>query len=319
MRLSKLKIIALSALLSFYGGIASGEDAVAPADSEPAKRHSPWQRLYHLIGLDIGGGADTDPDILRPFLPEGIARLLEWDHRVTLRHNGIGVNSYYRHPGRIQKLTLSYRERMDIPEKLGLGPTRDRLYENAGGTAPRDDSGFILGSAAVFNPYWGASARYDERRVEDAAAHFGRRVFAVGLGYMPLGANEGRRWNISLEPTVSHEREHHFRPGDNVRFSGYGYSGAVVYVQGLDWIRIPFVLGPKKKARLDRLTVSLRAGDGPGRRFSTGPAADMTAYVTRFVKLSAGLSHSYEPRPGRHSSDAKFGASLRVAWSDLPF
>jgi len=273
----------------------------------------------HQLGLDLGSGLDTDPDILEPFLPKGIDRFFEWDYRILIRDDAVGAIARYQPPSIFGKLTLSYRRRMDVPARAGLASPRNDIYETVGQDPPRLERGFILGAAAVFNPHWGVSVSNDELSLDDSLEHLFRRRITFAFGYSPLGNNQGKPWNVTIEPSVHHETTHRFRPNPSEKLQGFGYSLGPVYHYGLDWVRIPGVIGPGRELRMDRFKAKLGITDSETADFAVDASLNITAYATRFLKLSVGTGTTYLPVRGNGEFHVDMGASLRIGWSDLRF
>lgn len=299
------KAILLTAILAAAPGFLLG----APADHAPSEK-----KQHHQVGIEVG--SDVDPDILSPSSPLGLDRLFEWDYRLVVREDRIGINAQYRNPGRLQKLTFSYRQRMDFPSRAGLGPTRNRLYKSLGQKArARDVNGYVVGSALVINPYWGVSLSHDEYVKDNATELFNQHATVLGLGYSPLGGNRGKPWNYTIDPSLSYEKLHALKPVAAVRKESFGYSLGTSYYHGLDGIAIPFA----RWIKLDRVKLSGALADSEIGDFAVNTGVNLTAYMTRHIKLKLGAENSYTPENGKQSFHLRAGLSLRLTWSDLHF
>ncbi|MBI4396748.1 MAG: hypothetical protein HY548_06615, partial [Elusimicrobia bacterium] len=136
---------------------------------------SPFRRVFHYLGLDIGRGRETDPDHLDPSPPHGLNRWLEgWDSRFVVRDDRVGFRAQYRRPSIVEKISLSYERRTDIPDRLGIGRTRDYVLNRMNQGVPRQEHGFLIGAAVAFNPSWGLSLTHDELSINDGKGHFMR-------------------------------------------------------------------------------------------------------------------------------------------------
>ncbi len=296
-------------LLAAFFASAPGFVFAAPEEASTAER-----QRHHQLGVDVG--SDVDPDILSPSAPQGLDRRFEWDYRFVIREDRAGVNAQYHNPKRLQKLSFSYRQRMDFPSRAGLGPTRNRLYKSLGQkTRSRDVSGYVAGSALVLNPYWGISLVHDEYVKDNANELFNQHATTLGLGYSPLGDNRGRPWSYTIDPSVTYARFHGLKPVPNQHWESFGYSLGSSFYYGLDWVRVP--LG--RSFKLDRLKLSVSVSDAEVSDFAINGGVDLTAYATRHIKLKLGVENSYTPETGKHSFRLRAGLSLRLTWSDLNF
>ncbi|HRY30176.1 MAG TPA: hypothetical protein P5079_09095, partial [Elusimicrobiota bacterium] len=221
-----------------------------------------------------------------------------------------------RDPGRFQKLTFSYRQRMDFPTRAGLGRTRNDVYESLNqNTRSKDVRGYVVGSALVCNHYWGISASHDEYVKTGPSDRFHHQTTVLGLGYSPLGKNQGRIWNYSVDPAVSFEKFHGLEPVAGVRYESFGYSIGPNFYYGLDWIR----LGRQTWFTLDRFKVGTAISDSEIAKFAVSAGVNLTAYATRYLKLSLGVNDAYTPHDGKHQLNLKTGLSVRLVWADWHF
>lgn len=300
-------------------------EEVLPKETAPAGDKDASQETLsssaklHQWSLDLGSGAETDPDILHPSVPIGLNRLFEWDYRVLIREDDIGVSARYRRPARIEQLTFNYKYRLDLPARFGLGHVRDEVYDWFNQTPDRDQRGFILGTAIVLNPFWGLTASHDELRFDAPANHFMQQLMTLGFGWTPLGNNANKPWNYSINPSITYERSHWFRTTPIRRVETFGWSIGPTFMYGLDWVDIPFTFGLKKRLKLDRFRTSLRLSDSEISDLAVSLEVNMTAYATRFVKFSASAESISHPSRGRHEFLLKFGTSFRIGRSELPF
>src|SRR5689334_22558904 len=82
------------------------------------------KKIFRQLGIDIG--SETDPDLLTPIQRRSLDEF-EWDFRLVFREDRIGLNAMYHNQNRPQKVSFSFRQRMDWPSRAGVGPTRNRL------------------------------------------------------------------------------------------------------------------------------------------------------------------------------------------------
>lgn len=305
--------VTVSAEEGFSKGTVPAGDKGAPQDTVSSSAG------LHQWSLDLGSGAETDPDILHPSVPIGLNRLFEWDYRVLIREDDIGVSARYRRPARIEQLTFNYKYRLDLPARFGLGHVRDEVYDWFNQTPDRDQRGFILGTAIVLNPFWGLTASHDELRFDAPVNHFIQQLTTLGFGWTPLGNNANKPWNYSINPSVSYERSHWFPPASLGEYEVFGWAIGPTFMYGLDEVDIPSVFGLKRRFRLDRFRTSLQVSDSEISDFTVSLTVNLTAYATRFIKFSAGAESISRPSRGKHDFLLKFGTSFRIGRSELPF
>lgn len=308
--------------LLFVGGIvsaalcpvhgASTDTAPSPGSRAPEAAE---QKRRHQVGIDVG--SDTDPDLLAPVAPVGLDRLFEWDYRFVVREDRVGVNAHYRKTVLFQKLTFSYRQRMDFPTRAGLGRTRDDVYDSLSQKIPaKDAAGYVVGSALVFNNYWGVSFTHDELVKTALGNHYHVQVTVLGVGYSPWGMKQIGNWGLSIDPSVSFEKFHRLEPAPNTRYESIGFSVGPSFYYGLDRVRL-FGLG--KSVKLDRLKLYTAVSDSEAGSLAMVTGLNVTAYVTRHLKLSVGTEDVYGPHNGKHAVHLRARASVRLVWSDLHF
>jgi hypothetical protein len=309
-----LFLILISALCEFVRAEPAGAATTAAPSSPADESGAAQKKRRHQLGIDLG--FDTDPDILAPVAPVGVDRHFEWDYRLNVRDDRVGLNAQYRDPARLQKLSFSFRQRMDVPTRLGLGRTRNDVYKSLSQkTRARDVTGYIVGSALVINHYWGLNLSHDEYVKSSAGEHFHRQLTTLGFGYSPLGENHGRAWGYSIDPSVSFEKFHGFAPDPPSRTESFGYSLGPTFYYGFNEIRV----GPRRMIKLDRLKTGIAVSDSEADDLAFTAGVNVTAYATRFLKLSIGLQDSYGPHDGKHAAAFTGGVSLRVTWSDFQF
>jgi hypothetical protein len=290
-----------------------------PASSgtpEAASAVATEKRFLSRLSIDIG--SDTEPDLLAPTIPKGLVRNIDRDYRVVFQDDRLGFNVQQYERERGKKLSFSFRQRIDFPTLIGVGGTRNALYESLGQRTPsRDVRGYVVGSAVAFNHYWGASVSYDEYFKNVAFERFNKRVVALGLGYSPLGDNRGKLWSFTIDPYLTYEKFHGLIPTANARHESVGYSIGPSFYYGLDWVEVPHMLGPKRSARLDRLKVSVGVSDSEVSPLSVTLDINVTAYANSHLKLKTGFTDTYRVPTGKQEFHLKAGASLRLSLRDL--
>lgn len=273
-------------------------DARGLFDSSRPPQDGRERRGLRLHGFELGGGADLESrDELTPYDGSDVLdRALDWDVKARVRVDSLGAVARYRHPEGLRSLTLSGRGFVDVPELAGGERARDSLYDAVGRDAPSKPSGFELGAAAQFDAYWGASLGYKDRADDSPDHHREAETWSAGLGFNPLGDNDGKDWNWSLFAGVNHQDVVDATPERREEKDGWGWSAGAAFRQSLEAVPVP-LLNPEGGRHddgfwLDRWTASLGVADSEIGPLTVRAAVGASAYLTKHLKLSCELGVS---------------------------
>lgn len=265
------------------------------------RKGDPDRRGLLIHGFDLGGGDDLDREAEEPYLSEGVDRLLDWDVRFKVRQDSLGFKAKYRHPESIERLTVSFRAYMDVPETFGLGEARDAVFSFLGKEPKEEKSGYDAGVSAVLDEHWGVSLGHGERETVDSWS----RHYSLGAGYTPLGRNEAERWNYSVFAGANYVERDTPQTG---REEGFGYTAGLAWSRALDDVPIPWV---REYFWLERAKASLSCSDSELDPFSIRAAAGLSARLTKHLRLSGGAGCTYTPKTDELDFDTSTGFDVK--------
>lgn len=303
------------------GAKALGEGAKT-VGQETAKQAQALTRSLRRIAIEIGTGIDEGrKDVVDPFIPKGLDRLFDWDMRLLVRNDGMTLRANYLNPPRFKKLSMDYRLRFDPFDRAGLGDQRDNLYDGLGLTPPAEKRGYGIGASAVKSAHWGYNAGYDRVRSRDGADRTMDQVTSLGVGYSPLGENDGKVWNYSLVGSVNWEDLRQTVAGVHSSAHGPGFSLGPVYQYGLDWVPIPWArrLGLEDKVKLNRFKARLAYSDSQIHPSAFGLGVDVSGYATKALRLTLGADYQWLPLSGEGKFKVSFGLSIIIDFLDIKF
>lgn len=265
-----------------------------------------------LLGLELGDdeGVLAEQD-LEPF--ESVSpldRALDWKLRPRLSLGYAGLAATHRDPGFARSVRLSAKYYDDMAGLAGLGDARDSVLG-------RKDypKGYEAGAAVVFDEHWGASLSRSDKTRERPDSYERSEHTGLGVGFTPLGLNDGKPWNLSLLAGVNYaevERRDAERDED---LEGFGWSAGVAFQHALRELPLPWI-NPEGGRHddgiwLERFTASLGVSDSEISELSVRAAAGVTGFITEHLKFSCEIGASCEPGTGEFDWGPRFGFSYR--------
>lgn len=282
-----------------------------------APRETPRERRgLRFHGFELGAGGEPDlRDELAPYDGADVLdRVFDWDVKARVRLDSIGATARYRHPEGVRALRLSGRVFTDVPELAGVESVRDEAYDLLGRDLPARPGGFELGAAVQLDEHWGASASYRDKTETSPDRFTESESYSLGLGFTPLGDNEGKPWNWSLFGGVGHGEHTRVEDGVTEVKEGFGWSAGAAFRHALEQVPVP-LLNPDGGRHedgfwLDRFTASLGVSDTEYGPLTARAAVGVSAYLTKRLKLSCELGVTCT-EDGDVEFDPDFGASLK--------
>lgn len=272
-----------------------------------------------LHGIEFGSGKDEPTESREPYLGRGglYERLMDWDARLRVREESAGFVADYRHPMFLEKVSLSFKQYVDIPREFGVGPLRDTL-KGWFGKKPREEreEGYDFSFSAAFDEFWGFGFGHDQKKETGPDGSSWSRNNSLGVGVSPLGRNGGEPWNFAIHGSLAYLEQDIRTPLLSRERSGLGYSGGIAFHHALDSLPLPLI-NPKGDSKdrwsvfLDRLKVDFGVSDSEIGEMSLRASASVVAYITRHLRVTCEVGCSYQPETGEVDFGPHFGVSLR--------
>jgi hypothetical protein len=293
-------------------GVSGLFDGSAPQDERPRRE----RRGLRFQGLELGAWGDTDRDELAPYddVTGALDRVLDWDVKARVRLDSIGATARYRNPEHLRSLRVTGRVFADVPDLAGLESARGEVYGALGRDAPDRPGGWELGAAAQLDERWGLSLGYRDKTQESPERFTESETYSLGLGFTPLGDNEGKPWNWSLFAGLNHGEHTSVEDGVKDVKEGFGWSAGAAFQHALAQMPVP-LLNPAGGRHddgfwLDRLTAFLGVSDTEYGPLTARAAVGVSAYLTKHLKLSCELGATCT-EDGDVDFSPDFGASLK--------
>jgi hypothetical protein len=312
-----------------FDGAAPAPDGGAPAvdaglEKAPAAKKPPERRGLRVLGIELGGRDQSRPEGEEPYLSKGAERFLDWDLRLRLPLDGVGLRAVYRHPQVVRAFSLSALKYWDWLGTLA-GRARDGLYDDFGLTPETDLGGFQVGAAVVLDPHWGLNAGFDDRAARTPERWRHRRAATVGAGWSPLGDNPGKHWNYTLVGAASFERlERRYAVLEDDR-SGVGGSASLVFQRALSSVPLdvlrPLPLVGGGLTRLDRLRATTTASVSELSTLALRQAVEVSIDLGAHLELTPGIWAQVRPDPADDPDEKPFayGAIFGLDLQNLGF
>jgi hypothetical protein len=284
--------------------------------SAPQERPRGERRGLRFQGLELGAWGETERDELAPYddVTGALDRVFDWDVKARVRLDSLGATARYRHPENLRSLRVTGRVFTDVPDLAGVESARDEVYDAVGRDVPDRPGGWELGAAAQLDAYWGLSAGYRDKTASSPDRFTESETYSLGLGFTPLGDNEGKPWNWSLFAGVNHGEHTRVEEGVTDVKEGFGWSAGAAFQHALEQVPVP-LLNPAGGRHddgfwLDRFTATLGVSDTEYGPLTARAAVGASAYLTKHLKLSCELGVTCT-EDGDVDFSPDFGASLK--------